>query len=57
MKDCPVSELDIALRNIRWIYHGMILFNMVGPHTYRDWLKVVAKTVAIHLYQNQAINI
>ena len=34
----------------------MILFRMVGPqHTYRDWLKVVAKTVAKHLYQNLAI--
>ena len=31
---------------------------MVAPqHTYCDWLKVVAKTVAINLYQNQATNI
>ena len=31
---------------------------MIGlQHTYRDWLKVVAKTVTIHLYQNQAIHI
>ena len=26
-------------------------------HTYCDWLKVVTKTVGIHLYQNQATNI
>ena len=36
----------------------MTLFRTVGAqHTYRDWLKVAAKTVAKHLHQNQAINI
>ena len=52
-----LSELDIVLRNVRWSFHGMILFRMVVPHTYHAWLKVVAKTAAKHLYQSLAINI
>ena len=52
-----LSELDIVLRNVRWSFHGMILFRMVVQHTYRAWLKVVAKTAAKHLYQSLAINI
>ena len=56
--DCPLFELDIVLRNVRCIYHEMTLFRTVGAqHTYCDWLKVAAKTVAKHLHQNQAINI
>ena len=52
-----LSELAIVLRNVRWSFHGMILFRMVVPHTYHAWLKVVAKTAAKHLYQSLAINI
>ena len=34
----------------------MVLFRKVAPqHTYCDWLKVVAKTVAKNAHQNQAI--
>ena len=33
-------------RNARWIYDGMDLFRIVAlRHTYRDWRKVVAKTI------------
>ena len=35
----------------------MILFCMVGPKNTYNFLRVVAKSVAEHLYQNQAINI
>ena len=56
--DCPLLEPDIVLRNVRCIYHEISLFRTVGvQHTYRDWLKVSAKTVAKLLHQNQAINI
>ena len=35
--------------------NGVALFRKVAPHTYRDWLKVVAKTVAKNAHQNQTI--
>ena len=57
IKDYPLPEPDIALRNVRWIHQGMILFCMVGPKNTYKFLRVVAKSVAEHLYQNQAINI
>ena len=49
--DCPLFEPDIVLRNVRCIYHEMTLFRRLGEqHIYRDWLKVVAKTVAKDLH-------
>ena len=57
IKDYPLPEPDIVLRNVRWIHQGMTLFCMVGPKNTYNFLRVVAKSVAEHLYQNQAINI
>ena len=54
----PLFKSDMALRNARWIYNGMIPFRMVAPqHIYNDQLKVVAKTVAKHAHLNRPINI
>ena len=51
MKDFPLSKSDTVQRNTIWIYDEVTLFRMVTPkNTYRDLLKIVAKSVVKHAH-------